>query len=362
ALEPPAGDLVDLRWAPDGHRLVAITSVSPPEKGHDLPYPVRSSTGWVTGPHHAAWIMETGRQPVRVGERLDNITITDWSPDADRLAVVSDQGVDRDTSLGNGIWLLWASSGEASRLVEPNRPISALAWSPDGEFIAYLAAARDNANSAINELWVVELSSGEVSRVAPNFDRSLGKPVRGDDERAIGPPILVWDDDALGLLAVFAEGGHSRLGRFGVAGDVEIVGVGHDCVLEFDVGASGLAISWSDSETPGEVSWVDRAGGSTQVSGVGESLMSQVSIAPTERITVMASDGVEVEGWLTLPPEPAGAALVLQVHGGPHYAVGERFSFDAQRLAGRGFAVLRANPRGSQGYGQAFADGNLGDW
>jgi dipeptidyl aminopeptidase/acylaminoacyl peptidase len=54
--------------------------------------------------------------------------------------------------------------------------------------------------------------------------------------------------------------------------------------------------------------------------------------------------------------------LVLQVHGGPHYPVGERFSFDAQRLAAQGLALLRANPRGSQGYGQAFADGILGDW
>jgi acylaminoacyl-peptidase len=88
-----------------------------------------------------------------------------------------------------------------------------------------------------------------------------------------------------------------------------------------------------------------------------------VELAPTTPISVVASDGVEVEGWLTVPIDrPQGAPLVLQVHGGPHYPVGERFSFDAQRLAAQGLAVLRANPRGSQGYGQAFADGNLGDW
>jgi len=74
---------------------------------------------------------------------------------------------------------------------------------------------------------------------------------------------------------------------------------------------------------------------------------------------------VTVDGWLTMPTDAdrdAPVPLVVQVHGGPHYPVGERYSFDAQRLTASGYAVLRANPRGSQGYGAAFAGGIEGDW
>ena len=31
-------------------------------------------------------------------------------------------------------------------------------------------------------------------------------------------------------------------------------------------------------------------------------------------------------------------------------------------LAGAGYAVLYTNPRGSQGYGEAFAEPSVGDW
>jgi dipeptidyl aminopeptidase/acylaminoacyl peptidase len=66
-----------------------------------------------------------------------------------------------------------------------------------------------------------------------------------------------------------------------------------------------------------------------------------------------------------LPPRTLGSGrwpLVLAVHGGPHWPAGWRFSFEYQRLAARGMVVCIANPRGSQGYGVAFARSNQGAW
>ena len=53
---------------------------------------------------------------------------------------------------------------------------------------------------------------------------------------------------------------------------------------------------------------------------------------------------------------------MVSVHGGPHYAAGWRFSFEAQRLAARGYAILNANPAGSGGYGRRFATAIRGAW
>lgn len=359
----PDGELVDLRWSPDGLRLLAVTSATRPPPASDGPYRVTSSSDFTPVVTHQTWIIEADAAPVPLDGDVGNTSIADWSPDGERVAVVSDRGVDRDTSLASGVWMCDLRTGELECLVLPVVPIHALAWSPDGASIAYLAAARDNANSAINNLWVVDLASRTSRQLAVGLDRSIGKPVRGDDERAVGAPILTWAGDSSSVAAIYAEGGRSRLARFGLDGSCDDVIATDRCVLEFSQGAAGIAYSWSDPLTPGEISWLDTTSGATrQITHLGESVLEDVRLAPTTKVSVVASDGVRVDGWLTIPDGQSSSPLVLQVHGGPHYAIGERFSFDAQRLAARGIAVLRANPRGSQGYGQVFADGNLGDW
>ncbi len=79
----------------------------------------------------------------------------------------------------------------------------------------------------------------------------------------------------------------------------------------------------------------------------------------------------EIEGMVTFPVgyRPGDVCpLVVDVHGGPAGVFQRRFlgfpdrHCDVLALAGQGFAVLRANPRGSSGYGQAFRFANYGDW
>jgi dipeptidyl aminopeptidase/acylaminoacyl peptidase len=71
-----------------------------------------------------------------------------------------------------------------------------------------------------------------------------------------------------------------------------------------------------------------------------------------------------VDGWLTMPAqaESQPCPLIVSLHGGPHYPVGWRFSFEAQRLAALGYAVLTGNPRGSGGYGRDYAAAIRGSW
>ncbi len=54
--------------------------------------------------------------------------------------------------------------------------------------------------------------------------------------------------------------------------------------------------------------------------------------------------------------------LVVDVHGGPTSVRGYGFDYRAQVLAGRGWAQLVPNFRGSTGYGKAFMTANKGDF
>ncbi|MEQ4717605.1 alpha/beta fold hydrolase [Nonomuraea sp. B19D2] len=86
-------------------------------------------------------------------------------------------------------------------------------------------------------------------------------------------------------------------------------------------------------------------------------------IAPTATVAVPARDGLVLDGYLVTPvglapPYPT----VLLVHGGPWSRDSYGLSPQAQWLAELGYASLRVNFRGSEGYGTRFLDLGRADW
>ena len=90
----------------------------------------------------------------------------------------------------------------------------------------------------------------------------------------------------------------------------------------------------------------------------------------TEVIRWRSKDGMEIEGLLTYPinyREGKKVPLVLNIHGGPAGVYTEGYTgrssvYPIQAYAQEGYAVLRANPRGSSGYSKAFRFANRSDW
>ncbi len=70
-----------------------------------------------------------------------------------------------------------------------------------------------------------------------------------------------------------------------------------------------------------------------------------------------------IEGILYLPPQAdhGKVPLIVDVHGGPTGQFTDSYSAFAQFLLGQGWAVFETNPRGSTGYGAAFAAANKND-
>ncbi|QTC93391.1 S9 family peptidase [Brevundimonas goettingensis] len=88
-------------------------------------------------------------------------------------------------------------------------------------------------------------------------------------------------------------------------------------------------------------------------------------VAPVRLVTYDAADGLEIHGYLTLPPGRAdarGLPLVVLAHGGPEWQDESGFDWEAQAMASRGYAVLQANFRGSTGYGLSFLEAGYGEW
>jgi dipeptidyl aminopeptidase/acylaminoacyl peptidase len=85
-------------------------------------------------------------------------------------------------------------------------------------------------------------------------------------------------------------------------------------------------------------------------------------VAPEEIWTTV--DGGRVQGWFYEAPGKHGkpAPAVVEIHGGPATLYGFSLFWEWQVLVARGISVFACNPRGSTGYGQAFAVDNFRDW
>jgi len=87
-------------------------------------------------------------------------------------------------------------------------------------------------------------------------------------------------------------------------------------------------------------------------------------VGPMQVFAYTASDGVEMDGILTLPPgrEAKNLPAVVLPHGGPHAHDINGFDWWAQAYASRGYAVFQPNFRGSTNRDQAFTRAGFGEW
>src|SRR5690606_15469874 len=103
----------------------------------------------------------------------------------------------------------------------------------------------------------------------------------------------------------------------------------------------------------------------TRLTRANEQLLAERRVSLPEKFQFRAEGGPLVDGWVIKPVDfdPARRyPAVLQIHGGPMGMYPGTFFFEFQLLAAAGIAVIYTNPRGSQGYGEAFCAGIRGNW
>ncbi|MEU4550085.1 S9 family peptidase [Nonomuraea dietziae] len=333
-------------WSPDGSRL-AFTA---PHGEPDPNAPVVADTleykadgpGLLRGLRAHVFVVD-----VATGERAQ---LTDgdfhagppsWSPDGQQLAFVTSMEEDRDLTPAGAVYVVGLEGAEPKRLTEPGVICAGVWWL--GERLVVAGFKGD----PIGHTRLFTLEAGGLAEVETGLDRNV---MLGHSGYPGAPPVLLGDE----LLFCARDGGLTHL--YGAPGRTKVGG--EHSVSGASVAGGRLAYVAATPSSPGDI-YLD-----------GERLTDHalpgLELFPLERRLFTAPDGTPVEGFLLRDPERTGAGpLLLDVHGGPHNAWAPVFDgvhLYHQVLAARGWSVLTLNPRGSDGYGEAFYTAAVGAW
>jgi dipeptidyl aminopeptidase/acylaminoacyl peptidase len=135
-------------------------------------------------------------------------------------------------------------------------------------------------------------------------------------------------------------------------------------VVGRDLSGAKVVVKTESASSPPAYYYFDVAKNVYKPLGSAYPQLSGLAIAETRPISYDARDGLEIDGYLTVPKgaEARNLPLIVYPHGGPASRDFLRFDYWVQYFASRGWAVLQMNFRGSEGYGRAFEKAGEHQW
>lgn len=386
-------------WSPDGRTLAVLTTshaatakadarrrgIGPKPKPGEPPrsdyrYTDRldyllNGAGFINDRVAHLWLVDvaTGTaRPLVSGPTAEAMPA--WSPDGRRIAFVANRRRDPDLHHRAAVYVVDVESREVTR-VSPEDGVWVLpAWLPDGSAVVALGD-RWPRSAYRNGIWRFAADGADAHRdggidLLPDGTLQPGAAMNSDVTTGEGARLLPTPDGRSVLFTAPVDGSYELWRVAATGGEPERLTSDRHYLSGWDaVGVSGglrvVAVRSTPTELP-EVHAIDlpdaaaAAAAPRRLTGLNDELATEIALVPAQERR-WSSDGREIQGWL-VPGGSGRQPLVVEIHGGPHTLYGWSPMWEWQVLAASGISVLASNPRGSEGYGEAFNRANLGDW
>ncbi|WP_297476663.1 S9 family peptidase [Thermococcus sp.] len=344
----------DLRFTEDGKGIAVVTPIDVEKKPKDDVHLIKelpfwfNGIGWVYGKRSVVYLVdaETGRKRRLTPKNLD---VSQVRFHDGKLYFLAQEDRERKPMVSD----LYVLDGRKAKRLTPGKwSVSDFIPLDDGTFVLK-ANTRERGIPTNTHLYHYDPESGELRKLTKDLDRSaynsLNSDVRGSQRAE-----LVFKDGWVYYVAT--DGPRANIFRVNLDGKIERVVSGDRSVESFAIG-DYIAFTAQDAVTPTEL-YVLRDGRERKLTDF-NGWIREYSLSQPEHFNVKAGDGAGIDAWIMRPVgfEPGKKyPAVLEIHGGPKTAYGYAFMHEFHVLTARGFVVIFSNPRGSDGYGEDFAD------
>jgi dipeptidyl aminopeptidase/acylaminoacyl peptidase len=358
-------------WSPDGRQIAYLSPDSVAQNKHDDAQVFEGGGRFV---HLWVTTVATGetRELVHGPYTLSALAINgvpQWSPDGTRLAfVASPTGLLRD--LRGTIYVVTVATGAIQPIATELRSAPVVltqpVWSPDGRTLAFASfPQRDTLLGDSIPLPI--LASGDL--VLYDVAAARQRVVR-DSALAVTLGQLQWTPDGQSLLFTSTDHVYENVYAFDVARGAFRRVTDQSIVHAMSVSRDGsrTAFGLETPSAPADVYVSDLRFASPKKLTTINPQLADVALGESEIIRWHSDGGPEIEGILLKPVGYVAGRrypLLVEEHGGPTGTSIDDFKATAsspgQVWAGRGWAVLYPNPRGSEGFGTSFMRANIND-
>ncbi|MEZ4666986.1 MAG: S9 family peptidase [Anaerolineae bacterium] len=281
-----------------------------------------------------------------------------WSPDGQYIVTARIDDPARDEpGRWSSIFRIRVADSTHEQLTDDSYSSFGPIVSPDGQWIAFGRYPREQLSERITRLAIMSINGGNIRDLNLKLDRNVTE--------------FKWKYDSSGLVFAATSEGSIKLHGISLDADQPELLIDEPVHIEsFDTHPrGGIAFTVSSPENPNELCWTTMSEKQVKyLTALNRKYLDKVFVQTTYDIHWQTTDGSEIQGWYVLPigyEEGQQYPLILNIHGGPHIMWGpgtKSMWHEWQFHAARGYVVFYCNPRGADGYGEAFQMALHGKW
>lgn len=353
-------------WSPDS-RAIAFTMSDPLTADEEKNNKGKDDSRWIDENVKMSHISivpiaknaEGKRETRQLTKGSFTVSGFDWSPDSKAIAFSHQKTPKANDWPTTDISVVDVASSEIKALAATKASETQPLYSPDGKWIALSVSDIPATWATQNRIHVLPANGGTPKPLALTFDEQ--------------PNLIGWAADGKRLYFSETRGTLSALAAINVETNaITDIDKGKGLYGGINLNSSrtmfGLAKQSNDAAVEAYVTRADNFAPMKVSNANGE--LPKLPLGKMEVVRWKSNDGTEVEGILNYPVNyQAGTRvpLLLVIHGGPAGVFTQNFAagpgiYPTATFNAHGYAVLRANPRGSSGYGKKFRYANSKDW
>jgi dipeptidyl aminopeptidase/acylaminoacyl peptidase len=288
----------------------------------------------------------------------------DWTPDGTGFVVTAAKGNGDNNWWVADIDAVDLGTGHIRMIAHPAFQVSMPRATPDGRGVVFIGGLMSDFGSVGGDVYRVPFSGGEPVNLTPEFHGSFTSlawragHLVGAALVADRNTLLRFDDPGRSPRVLWSSPVGAATGD-DAAGDVDPI---------FSLSADGdRAATIVEDFAHAPTIMAGPVASMRAITHENDALQVPLNV----KSVTWHSDGYDVQGWLVSPKDQEPGArypMIVQVHGGPSWAVTPYFGRDdeletpARLWATRGYYVFFPNARGSYGQGEKFTRANIRDF